>query len=107
MDRDQIARYGLTADDVLSIVETSRAGHVVRTVIQETRRFALVVRLNEDISADPTALRALLIPTPHGELVPLSRVAEVRVDSGPAQVSRQDVQRRILVECNIRGRDLR
>jgi cobalt-zinc-cadmium resistance protein CzcA len=106
VDRDQIARYGLTADDVLSIVETSRAGRVVGTVLQGTRRFDLVVRLNEDISAQPAALRALLIPTPHGELVPLSRVAEVRVDSGPAQVSRQDVQRRILVECNIRGRDL-
>ena len=106
VDRDQIARYGLTSDDVLSIVETSRAGHVVGTVLQGTRRFDLVVRLNEDVSADPTALRALLIPTPHGELVPLSRVAEVRIDSGPAQVSRQDVQRRILVECNIRGRDL-
>ena len=106
VDRDQVARYGLTADDVLSIVETSRAGHVVGTVMQGTRRFDLIVRLNEDISADPGALKAVLIPTPHGELVPLSRVAEVRIDSGPAQVSRQDVQRRILIECNIRGRDL-
>jgi heavy metal efflux system protein len=106
VDRDQIARYGLTADDVLSIVETSRAGHVVGTVIQGTRRFDLVVRLSEEISADPAALRTFLIPTRHGELVPLSRVAEIRIESGPAQVSRQDVQRRILVECNIRGRDL-
>ena len=106
VDRDQVARYGLTANDVLSIVETSRAGHAVGTVMQGTRRFDLIVRLNDDISADPAALRALLIPTRHGELVPLSRVAEVRIDSGPAQVSRQDVQRRILIECNIRGRDL-
>jgi heavy metal efflux system protein len=106
VDREQIARYGLTADDVLSIVETSRAGRVVGTILQGTRRFDLVVRLQENISADPAALRALLIPTPHGELVPLSRVAEVRIDSGPAQVSRQDVQRRILIECNIRERDL-
>ena len=106
VDRDQVARYGLTADDVLSIVETSRAGHVVGTVMQGTRRFDLIVRLNEDISADPGAFKAVLIPTLHGELVPLSRVAEVRIDSGPAQVSRQDVQRRILIECNIRGRDL-
>src|SRR5207237_119201 len=48
----------------------------------------------------------LLLPTSHGELVPLSRVAAIRTDTGPAQVSREDVQRRIVIECNIRGRDL-
>src|SRR5262249_21056698 len=57
-------------------------------------------------SADPTTLGSLLIPTMHGELVPLARVATIQVDSGPAQVSREQVQRRIVVECNIRGRDL-
>jgi heavy metal efflux system protein len=106
VDREQIARYGLTAEDILSLVETARAGRVVGTVLQGTRRFDLVVRLRDTVSTDPAALNKLLIPTPHGELVPLSRVAEVRLESGPAQVSRQDVQRRILIECNIRGRDL-
>ncbi|BCA54511.1 Cation efflux system protein CzcA [Nitrospira sp. KM1] len=106
VDRDQIARYGLTAEDVLTVVETSRTGHVVGTVIQGVRRFDLVVRLSEHISADPKRLGGLLIPTMHGELVPLSRVAEIQADTGPAQISRQDVQRRILVECNVRGRDL-
>jgi heavy metal efflux system protein len=106
VDREQIARYGLTADDILAVVETARAGQVVGTVIQGIRRFDLVVRLAEDVSLDSGALGALLLPTPQGELVPLSRVADIKLDTGPAQVSRQDVQRRIMVECNIRGRDL-
>lgn len=106
IDRDQIARYGLTADDVLTLVETTRVGRVVGTIVQGARRFELVVRLPESASTGPAPLGTLLIPTAHGELVPLSRVAVIRMDSGPAQISREAVQRRIVIECNIRGRDL-
>ncbi|HEX9867077.1 MAG TPA: CusA/CzcA family heavy metal efflux RND transporter, partial [Candidatus Tectomicrobia bacterium] len=106
VDRIQIARYGLTADEILALVQTTRVGHVVGTVVQGPRRFDLVVRLSERATADPAALRNLLIPTAHGELVPLSRVAAILVDTGPAQISREQVQRRIVVENNIRGRDL-
>ncbi len=106
INREEIARYGLTADEVLTLIQTTRVGHVVGTVIQGARRFELVVRLVDHASADPIALGRLLIPTMHGELVPLLRVAAIRADSGPAQVSREHVQRRIVVECNIRGRDL-
>jgi cobalt-zinc-cadmium resistance protein CzcA len=106
VDRNQIARYGLTADDVLALVQATRVGRVVGAVVQGSRRFELVVRLTDSASADPAALGSLLIPAVHGELVPLSRVAAVRVDTGPAQVSREHAQRRIVVESNIRGRDL-
>jgi len=106
VDREQIARYGLTADEVLTLVQTMRVGHVVGTVVQGPRRFDLVVRLTERAVQDPATLGSLLIPTTHGELVPLSRVATIRIDTGPAQVSREHVRRRIVVECNIRGRDL-
>jgi cobalt-zinc-cadmium resistance protein CzcA len=106
VDREQIARYGLTADEVLTLIQVTRVGHVVGTVVQGSRRFELVVRLVDSASADPAALGNLLMPTSHGELVPLSRVAAIRVDTGPAQISREHVQRRIVVESNIRGRDL-
>lgn len=106
VDREQIARYGLSAEDVLSLVEASRVGHIVGTIFQGQRRFDLVVRLIDDASSSPAKLGTLLVPTGRGELVPLSRLATIRVDSGPAQISREDVQRRIVVECNIRGRDL-
>jgi cobalt-zinc-cadmium resistance protein CzcA len=106
VDRAAIARYGLTADDVLTLIQSTRVGTVVGTVVQGSRRFELVVRLADRVSQDPASLGRLLIPTMHGELVPLSRVTSITVDSGPAQVSREHVQRRIVVECNIRGRDL-
>jgi cobalt-zinc-cadmium resistance protein CzcA len=106
VNREEIARYGLTADEVLTLVRTMRVGAIVGTVVQGPRRFELVVRLAESASRDPATLGNLLIPTMHGELVPLSRIATIQVDSGPAQVSREHVQRRIVVECNIRGRDL-
>ncbi|HKC95061.1 MAG TPA: CusA/CzcA family heavy metal efflux RND transporter [Nitrospira sp.] len=106
VDREGIARYGLTAEDVLMLVQTTRVGHVVGTVIQGSRRFDLVVRLMDHAFTDTNTLGSLLIPTVHGELVPLSRVAKIQIDSGPAQISREHVQRRIVVECNIRERDL-
>jgi len=106
VDRDQIARYGITADEVLNYVQTARAGQHVGTIFEGERRFALVVRLIDQSSASPAALRNLLVPTPHGELVPLSRIAQVVVDEGPAQISRENNHRRIVVETNIRGRDL-
>lgn len=106
VNREEIARYGLTANEVLALVQTTRVGAVVGSVVQGPRRFDLVVRLADKASRDPGTLGSLLIPTMHGELVPLSRVAKIQVDSGPAQVSHEHVQRRIVVECNIRGRDL-
>ena len=106
VDRDQIARYGINADDVLIYVQTARAGQHVGTIFEGERRFALVVRLTEQSSASPAALGNLLIPTPHDELVPLSRIAQVVVDEGPAQISRENIHRRIVVEANLRGRDL-
>lgn len=106
VNREEIARYGLTANEVLALVQTTRVGAVVGSVVQGPRRFDLVVRLADKASQDPGTLGSLLIPTMHGELVPLSRVAKIQVDSGPAQVSHEHVQRRIVVECNIRGRDL-
>ncbi|MGB2723012.1 MAG: efflux RND transporter permease subunit, partial [Nitrospira sp.] len=106
VDRAAIARYGLTADEVLTLIQSTRVGTVVGTVVQGSRRFELVVRLADRVSQDPASLGRLLIPTMHGELVPLSRVTSITVDSGPAQVSHEHVQRRIVVECNIRGRDL-
>jgi cobalt-zinc-cadmium resistance protein CzcA len=106
IDRTQIGRYGLNADDVLSVIQSTRVGQVVGTIVQDQRRFDLVVRLGEGMSPNPAVIGTLLLPTPHGELVPLSRVATIKTDLGPAQVSREDVQRRIAIECNIRGRDL-
>lgn len=106
VDRERIARYGINAADVLDVVQASRVGKVVSTIFEGQRRFDLVVRLPERVAADPRALANIPVADPQGRLIPLAQLADIQISSGPAQVSREDIQRRIVVECNVRGRDL-
>ncbi|RKY19748.1 MAG: CusA/CzcA family heavy metal efflux RND transporter [Planctomycetota bacterium] len=110
VDRGAIARLGFNAEDVLDVVETV-GGRTVGTVIEEQRRFAIQVRFDERVRADLEALRRLPVALPGGgdgpaTWVPLEQVADVSVGSGPAQISRERIQRKITVEANVRGRDL-
>ena len=106
VDRDAIARYGINAADVLSAVEAAGAGRVVGSVFEGQRRFDLVVRLRAALSDGQNDFARLPIATPDGRLIPLGQLARVSVEEGPAQVSRESIQRRIVVEANVRGRDL-
>ena len=106
IDRSRLARYGLTAQEVLDTIEAAQVGKVVGTIFEGQRRFALSVRMPESAVADPQTISNLPIPTRDGRVIPLSQIADVQVEVGPAQVSRENVQRRITVETNLRGRDL-
>ncbi|MBI1982747.1 MAG: efflux RND transporter permease subunit, partial [Acidobacteria bacterium] len=106
IDRERMARYALNAADVLDTVQATRVGKVVGTIFEEQRRFDLVVRLPEEALDNPDVFATLPVANDKGRFVPLAQVADVRVDTGPAQVSRKNVQRRIVVESNVRGRDL-
>jgi len=106
INREKIARYGINISDVLDVIEASRAGRVVGTVFEGQKRFDLVVRLSERATREMEALPDIPIADPAGRLIPLGELAEIRVETGPAQVSREDTQRRTTVECNVRGRDL-
>lgn len=106
IDRVRLARYALTAQEVLDCIQTSRVGKVVGTIFEGQRRFSLAVRMPESAVADATAISNLPITTENGQVVALSQVADIEVETGPAQVSREDVQRRITIEANLRGRDL-
>jgi cobalt-zinc-cadmium resistance protein CzcA len=75
-------------------------------VVEGQLRFPLVVRLPESYRDNPEALGGLLVPTPSGERLPLSRLATVQVVEGPSTITREWGQRRITVTCNVRGRDL-
>jgi cobalt-zinc-cadmium resistance protein CzcA len=103
--QDQIARYGIAARTVLELVE-SLAGRPLGEVMEGQLRFPLVVRLPEKMRADARAVGDILVAAPSGERVPLSRMADVQVVEGPAKVSREAGQRRIVVQCNVRDRDL-
>ena len=106
IQRDRIARYGINVADALAAVEAAGAGRVVGTVFEGQRRFPLVVRT---VGSGPTGLpsfRDLPVAAPNGALIPLAQLASIVVEEGPAQVSREDISRRIVVEANVRGRDL-
>lgn len=106
VDRDELARYGLNVSDVRDVVQAAVGGKAVTEFIDGRRRFQVAVRLPETYRRDRDALGSILLAAPEGEQVPLGRVAEIRRASGPEVVHREDSQRRIVVQCNVRGRDM-
>ena len=105
VNRNAIARYGIDASDVLDAV-TTMGGRRVGEVFEGQRRFALQVRFREDARSSVEAIRRIPIAAPGGALIPLGQLADLSVEEGPAQISRDRVQRRLTVEANVRGRDL-
>ncbi len=110
INRDAIARYGINAEDVLEVIE-SIGGKQVGTVLEGQKRFALQVRFGDTIRANLDRIRDLKIAGPPQaggapRLIPLSQLASIEIEEGPAQISRENISRRITVEANVRGRDL-
>lgn len=104
--RAAVARYGMNVEDINTLVEAVIAGKEVGQVHEGEQRFNLVVRLTEGASRDLETIKGLIVPAPSGAQVPLSELADVSIIEGPAQVSREDGRRRIVVELNVRGRDI-
>ncbi|HEY9758773.1 MAG TPA: CusA/CzcA family heavy metal efflux RND transporter [Oculatellaceae cyanobacterium] len=111
-DRDAIARYGINAEDVNNLIQSLMAGQAAGTVYEGEQRFEIVVRLNPASTKDVESIRKLLVAAPAltpkggGAMIPLSSLAKIKVEEGPAQISREDRRRRIVVELNVRGRDI-
>lgn len=106
VDRAAISRYGLNVNDVLGAVETAVGGEEVGQVFEGVRRFEINLRLQESYRRDVDEIARLVIPGPEGASVLLSEVADVEVVSGSKQISHDDGQRRIVIQLNVRGRDL-
>ncbi|MBE0658284.1 MAG: efflux RND transporter permease subunit [Bryobacteraceae bacterium] len=106
IDRAALARYGLNVSDVRDLMDAAIGGRTVSEMIEGQRRFDIVVRLPETYRSDDSAVRNLLLFAPGGERVPLGQVANVYLARGPELVSRENGQRRIVVQSNVRGRDL-
>jgi cobalt-zinc-cadmium resistance protein CzcA len=105
INRESIARYGINASQVLDVVE-GLGGKNVGQVLEGQRRFDLQVRFQEHERTNLEQIRNLKVADPQGRLIPLGQLADIRVEQGPAQVSREKIHRRISVEANVRGRDL-
>jgi cobalt-zinc-cadmium resistance protein CzcA len=104
-DRPRMARYGVSADSVLEVVEASRVGRFAGKIFEKSRRFDLMLLL-PPATLTPEAFGELLVGSSTGKLVPLASVASVHETEGPAVINRESLQRRVLVEVNVRGRDL-
>ena len=104
--RDEAARYGLAPGDVADLLETAYKGQVVSQVLDEDRYFGLVVWYDEASRSDPDVINETILETPSGRRVALGQVAEVLDTTGPNTLNREHVQRRIVVFCNVQGRDL-
>ena len=106
VDRIAAASYGLSAADVSEAVSVGIGGAEAGRIFEGDRRFDVVVRLPDDARNDPAALAALPVVSDTGVIVPLSSVARIQTGEGPNQISRENGSRRMVVQANVRGRDL-
>ena len=103
--RDEIARYGINAADVLDVVRTL-GGREVGEVLEGQRRFTLQVRFKPSSRADVDQIKRLQVADPRGRMIPMTQLADIFIEEGPAQISRENIHRKIAIEANVRGRDL-
>src|SRR6202035_1922523 len=106
LDRGALARYGLNVADVREAVETGVGGSEATEIIDGRRRFPVVVRLGPDYRDSSEAIGRLLITAPSGAKLTLSQVAHVRLVEGPERINHENGQRMMIVQSNVRGRDL-
>ncbi len=104
--RDQIARYGINVSDVQEIIETAIGGETVGKVMEGAARYDMVLRYDAPYRENPDVISGTLVSGPGGERVPLSQLADITALEGPVQVSRESGERRVVVQANVRGRDL-
>jgi cobalt-zinc-cadmium resistance protein CzcA len=105
VNQNQIARYGVSVQSVLDLIE-SIGSKPLGEIVEGQIRFPLVARLPEQFRTSPEAVGDMLLATPSGKRIPLSRLASVEIVEGPSTITREWGQRRITITANVRGRDL-
>jgi len=105
-NRDRLAQYGLSIEDVNRVLRAAFAGSQAGVVFEEEKRFGLVVRFDKDYRQSLDDVKNLTVTLPNGGQIPFEQVADIQIKSGPAQVSREDTKRRITVGFNVRNRDV-
>ncbi len=105
LQQDEIARYGVSAETVLDVVEAV-SGKGVGEVLEGQLRFPLAIRLPDGLRASPSSIAGIMVSAPTGERVPLSRLASIEEIRGPKLITREWGKRRISIQCNVRGRDV-
>ncbi|HCT52648.1 MAG TPA: CusA/CzcA family heavy metal efflux RND transporter [Balneola sp.] len=106
-DRRALARYGITIEDLSEMVDVAFAGEVVSQILEEDKMFDLTVRFDENHRGSMDKIRQARFNLESGVIIPLSELASIESKSGPNTISRENVQRKIVVSANVSGRDLR
>lgn len=104
--REDAARYGLAPGDVAELLETAYKGRAVSQILDEDRYFDLIVWYDQASRNDPDVIAQTILETPSGRRVSLGEVVDVLDTTGPNTLNREHIQRRIVVFCNVQGRDL-
>jgi Cu/Ag efflux pump CusA len=105
-DRAAMSRYGMTAGELAEAIDVAFNGEVVSQVLEEGRSYDLAVRFPPELRANADAIRSVMFDTPTGSRVPLPEIAHIEIARGPNTISRENVQRKIVVQANVAGRDL-
>ena len=106
IDRAAIARYGINVSDIQEVLEVAVGGKPVSELFEGQRRFSIALRFPEHLSNDVEKIGEILIPSPGGARIPVRQLGRVYAEEGPAQISRENGSRRLVVECNVSGRDI-
>ncbi len=105
-DRDRLARHGLAVSQIMDMVSDAIGGSTAGQVITGNERYDISVRLDSRYRNSPEAIAELIVRSPNGAWVRLGDVATVQIQSGPPQIRRDDVQRRVVIQANVEGRDM-
>lgn len=105
-DRQKLAQYGMNISDVNDLIRTAFAGKTASVIFEGERRFDLVVRFDKDYRQSLEDLQKIMLLMPTGQHVPITEVAEIGIKHGPAQISRDNTHRRIVIGINVRNRDV-
>ena len=105
-DRNQLSRYGLDVAGVMNMVQQGLGGQAAGQIIQGNERYDILVRIDSQYRDDIAALAELRLRSAQGAWVRLQDVATIAIESGPPQIRRDDVQRRVVIQANVDGRDM-
>ncbi len=106
IDRHAIARYGINVSDVQEVIRAAVGGQTAGQIFEGIRRFDILVRFAPEYRATKDAISQILIQAPTGTKVPLSQLAQIEEIVGPRQITRENNQRFITIQCNVSGRDI-
>ncbi len=106
INRSKVARHGINVADITEVIEAVGAGIGAGQVFEGQWRFPIVVRFPDDRRVDLESIKALWVMAPDGSRIPLQELADIHIMEGPAQISREQASRRIVIEANVVGRDL-